>query len=451
MELPELIISEELIERIQFSVASRNAEAKLSECAVHVFAAPYSDNPHDINWQYVSSGVSCLLRNRELAKNGRKYMWSVSLCLYNASYGVLVWKARLLPNSDYTAVADNFHVFALGEVNVLIGLLFSSKEKACELHTTYTKWHQERLRDDGKKGFVSAAAQSGNEPARFRKDMISKPCNFQHIQGTQAIDECMDIEKIKADIVAALFGLGTKAGRSEAESDGRNQKSKKKRKETVKQRLEFKEIILPTAQSSVSPPPITSSPTDPSLPEVAGYVPDYAQMMHQDSHAQIAHQDSHAQIAHQDSHAQIVHQDSHAQIVHQDSHTQIAHQDGHTQIMRQDSQQGMTPTSGQSGQFNLETTAGQKELQNSGEQQLMPDPMEQLLSKHAVEPNGYKPQDLSNGMRGMAPENTPNFQNPASPAFQEYSYSIEPPRLDMSLEKEFADSVLFKSSIVTAN
>lgn len=394
--LPDLIISKELVERIQFSVSSRNAEAKLSECAAHVFAAPYSDNPHEINWQYVSSGVSCLLRNRELAKNGRKYMWSVSLCLYNASYGVLVWKAKLLPNSDYTAVADNFHVFALGEVNVLIGIMFSSKDHACELYTTYTKWHQERLRDDGKKGFVSNTAQSGKEPARFRKEMISKPCNFQHIQGTQAIDECMDIEKIKGDIVAALFGLGTKAGRSEA--DGEGQKSKKKKKEAIKQRLEFKEIILPHTQSSVSLPPIMSPASAGELPEVVGgYVPEHAQMVHQDSHS------------------------------------------------------GLTPTSGQSnGQFHLDET----NYQDSSGQPLMPDPMEELLSKT------YKPQELSNGpiANTAAPEETPNFQNPASPAFQEYSssqgsysYSIEPPRLDMNLEKEFADSILFKPSVVTAN
>lgn len=403
--LPDLIISKELIERIQFSVASRNAEAKLSECAAHVFAAPYSDNPHDVNWQYVSSGVSCLLRNRELSKNGRKYMWSMSLCLYNASYGVLVWKAKLLPNSDYTAVADNFHVFALGEVNVLIGLMFSSRDRACELYTTYTKWHQERMRDDGKKGFVSLAAQAGNEPARFRKEMISKPCNFQHIQGTQAIDECMDIEKIKADIIAALFGLGTKAGRSESDGEVRNQKSKKKKKEVVKQRLEFKEIILPqTGQISASPPPNASSPISPGLmPGVAEYAPGPVQMVHQDS------------------------------------------------------QPGLTPTSGQSGQFNLEMANSYQDrnYQDSGEHQLVPDPMEELLSKYTAQPVSNEPKNL----RGLATEETPNFQNPASPAFQEYSssqsgsysFSIDPPRLDMNLEKEFADSVLFKSSIMTVS
>lgn len=413
--LPDLVISSELVERIQFSVSSRNAEAKLSECAAHVFAAPYSDNPHDINWQYVSSGMSCLLRNRELSKNGRKYMWSMSFCLYNASYGVLVWKAKLLPNSDYTAVADNFHVFALGEVNVLIGLMFSSKEKACELNTTYKKWHQERMRDDGKKGFVSLGAQSGSEPARFRKDMISKPCNFQHIQGTQAIDECMDIEKIKADIIAALFGLGTKAGRSETDGDAA-QKSKKKKKEAVKQRLEFKEIILPQTQLSVSPPPATSpvgpgSPLPP--PNAAGFAPEQAPIAHSGS------------------------------------------------------PQGMTPTSGTSGQFNLQMTNGNGYQESSQEnsalqqQQTVPDPMEQMLSKYGGESNSYEAAQAvpsTQNFRGTAPEEVPNYQNPASPAFQEYTssqgsytYNIDPPRLDLSLEKDFVESILFKSSMMTAN
>lgn len=424
--LPELVISSELIERIQFSVSSRNAEAKLAECAAHVFAAPYSDNPHNISWEYVSSGVACLLRNRELSKNGRKYMWTVNLCLYNASYGVLVWKAKLLQNSDFTAVADNFHVFALGEVNVLIGLMFSNKEKACELNTTYTKWHQERMRDDGKKGFVSTAAQSGNEPARFRKEMISKPCNFQHIQGTQAIDECVDMERIKADIIAALFGLGTKAGRSEADSEAtQNQKSKKKKKkDPVKQRLQFKEIVLPQAQSVFSPPPppVSSSPTSPGAllqSPVGGYTTGNDQMPQQDSQP-----------------------------------TSTA-----------------TPTSGGSanGQFDFEMANGYQDSSSSGHyqdrgrqdsaQQLVPDPMEQLLSEYS----GDGHNDRSAGQpvvkeSRVVPESIPNFQNPASPAYQEYddsqgsySYSADPPRLEMDLEKEFAESMLFKSSIMTAN
>lgn len=269
--LPELTVTRDVIERIQFSVASRNAEAKLSECATHVFAASYTDNPSTIQWQYVASGVACLLRNRELAKNGKKYMWSMSLCLYNVNYGVLVWKGKLLQNCDYTAVADNFHVFALGEVNVIVGLLFSSREHACELNTTYMMWHQERIKDDGKKGPASIAAASApaaNAPnIRFKKEMISKPCNFQHIQGTQALDECLEIEKIKGDILAAFFGLGTGVGRSDMDSSN-DQKKKKKKKEPSKARLTFREISLPVTLPKSPPhqnsyPPITHQSSRP--------------------------------------------------------------------------------------------------------------------------------------------------------------------------------------------
>lgn len=423
--VPDLVISKELIERIQFSVSSRNAEAKLSECAAHVFAAQYSDNPNNIQWQYVSSGVACLLRNRELAENGRKYMWSLNLCLYNASYGVLVWKAKIHPNSDYTAVADNFHMFALGEVDVIVGLMFSSKDKACELNTTYTRWHQERVRDDGKKGNASAQAQSAGEPARFRKEMISKPCNFQHIQGTQAIDECMDIEKIKADIIAAFFGLGTKVGRSA--TDGQpSQKKKKKKKDQPKQRLQFREIILPQTQSTsdTSPPPVTT-PLGPETPPATAT--DLSPTELPPTAASVSPQDM---------------------MVHQDS-------------------QGVLPPMSQSaGQFSSEMANGYE--QSAPTQQAM-NPLLQQNSSVSLgggydpnfsptETNGYPvvTAHTQGSVRVISPsQGAPNYQNPASPAFQEYSasgqesysFNIAPQRMDMSLEKEFAESALFKSSI----
>lgn len=451
--LPELIISKELIERIQFSVSSRNAESKLGECAVHVFAAQYSDNPNNIKWQYVSSGVACLLRNRELTKNGRKYMWSMSLCLYNASYGVLVWKAKLLPNSEYTAVADNFHVFALGEVDVLVGLLYSSKERACEIHTTYIKWHQERMRDDGKKGGPLAGggggatgAQGVAEPVRFRKEMISKPCNFQHIQGTQAIDECMDIEKIKADIIAAFFGLGTKAGRSETDGDAQPQhKSKKKKKEPPKQRLEFKEILVPQTATPASPsspssssslPAATTSPVSPlplggsALPPPGGLPPS----------------------------------------------TAYASEPQH--LVHQDSQQALPPGPAVS-QYPPPPQAPTNGYQEGSLQDTPhppPNPLFQQTSSTSLggryeagfEPNGYPAGTSSSYTAGGGGAvqsrrdmgEVPNYQNPASPAFQEYGNSSQdsypynitsPVRLDMNLEKEFAESALFQPPVMTAN
>ena len=425
--LPELIISKELIERIQFSVASRNAEAKLAECACHVFAASYPDNPHETQWQYVSSGVACLLRNRELSKNGRKYMWSMSLCLYNASYGVLVWKAKLLQNSDYTAVADNFHVFALGEVNVLVGLMFSSKDKACELNTTYTTWHQERVRDDGKKGSVLNASQTG-EPTRFRKEMISKPCNFQHIQGTQAIDECMDIEKIKADIIAAFFGLGIKSSRLEStDSPAPKQKSKKK-KESAKPRLQFKEIGLPLTRSSSSP--ILSPPVSPVSPDdVPLMSPPVDPVLTESSPAALEYR-------------------SKPQVVKQLSEKLLSQLPDNTHSY---------PGNGyQDSGFQGSNYQDNRNQDGVG-----------LQSPTPLSPSGYTPgfqspgesqhsqsNDFTEGPKRDMQTSPPNYQNPASPAYQEYnstsqgsySYDLTPPRLDMNLEMD----IPFKPSVVTA-
>lgn len=436
--IPDLVISAELIERIQFSVSSRNAEAKLSECAAHVFAAPYSDNPNDIKWEYVSSGVACLMRNRELSQNSRKYMWSMSMCLYNASYGVLVWKAKLLPNSEYTAVADNFHVFALGEVNVLIGLLFSSKDRACELHTTHLKWHQERMRDDGKKGFISSGAQSGNEPARFRKEMISKPCNFQHIQGTQAIDECMDIEKIKADIVAALFGLGTKAGRSEADVVERPQKRKKK-KEPVRQRLTFKEIIVPQTQS-IGSPNFVASPVDPGFSEAPLVVESYdsepapVMMMH--------HQDSQQALTPPLSAGSGA--GGGGGRFNMDMSNGYQDTGGHQQ--QQDSS-GNQDSVGYQDSGNVQQSAGGGPGPRGDSMVMMMQSYDSEPSKQLTGQNAGQQQRTNYVAESEPP---PNYQNPASPDYQEYSYSIDPPRLDMNLEKEFSESVLFKSSLMTA-
>ena len=404
--LPDLIISSELIERILFSVSSRNAEAKVCECAAHVFASPYSDDPNGIKWQYVSSGVACILRNRELSSNGRRYVWSISLCLYNASYGVLVWKGKLLHNADYTAVADNFHVFALGEVNVLVGIMFSNKDKACELNTTYNTWNQERARDDGKKGYIAPGQSS--EPARFRKDMISKPCNFQHIQGTQAIDECMDIEKIKSDIIATFFGMGTEAGRAESDSKGsqvqeKPAKSRKKKKEPVKPRLEFREISLPHAHQGAP----VSSPLSPG----EAFVPGNMEYQPQEGMVQ-------------------------------------ADINGYPQGEGMEASYGQDPVPLGDGYNPAAAAQDSNGVPNNV-------------------PVEVKEQEFSNFSKGSSERaslrrgdqvRSPNYQNPISPDYQEYntsqgSYSNEvlPPRIDLSLEKEFSESALFKPSIMTAN
>ncbi len=268
--VPEIPISKELIERVLFSVSSRNAEAKVSECATHVFASRYVEDPHEIQWQYITSGVTCILRNRELAKNGRKYVWAMNLCLYNATYGVLVWKGKLSSVCGYTAVSDNFHVFSMSEVDGVVGLLFSDREQALDIHRNYLAWHQERVREEKSKGGTFTPPNQ----IRFRKEMISKPCNFQHIQGTQALDECLEIERIKTEVQAAFFGLGPRiTSRNETDSSASRKSGGKKKKEVVKPRLEFGQLATPHTNTDSAAVVQPFSPPPPMEQQAAGYEP----------------------------------------------------------------------------------------------------------------------------------------------------------------------------------
>lgn len=241
--LPDAQVTKDLIERVQFSVSSRNAGSKVSECLTHVFVSPYCDDPKAVSWQYVSSGVTCLLRKKELAKNGRKMMWTVHMCLYNVTYGVLVWKGAITPNSCYTAATENFHVYVMQELNAIVGLLFDEASQAREILRSYLEWDAEKVKEERGKSDASAAAP------RFGKTMISKPCNFQHIQGTQALDECLEIEKIKTDIQAVFFGLGSTRARKDMEHRSKGGK-RKKLKDAGKPRIQLQNISIPRRMST---------------------------------------------------------------------------------------------------------------------------------------------------------------------------------------------------------
>jgi hypothetical protein len=234
--LPETQVPKDVIDRVQFSVSSRNAGSKVSECLAHVFVSPYCDDPAAINWQYVSSGVTCLLRKKEVGKSGRKLVWTVHMCLYNVTYGVLVWKGAVPPNSCYTAVTDTFHVYVMHELNAVVGLLFDEASQAREFLRAYIQWDAEKVKEERAKGGGGGGSSS---PAQFRKEMISKPCNFQHIQGTQALDECIEIEKIKTDIQATFFGLGSARARDSKSGGG------KRKKDAGRPRLQLQNISVP--------------------------------------------------------------------------------------------------------------------------------------------------------------------------------------------------------------
>ena len=237
--LTEVSISSELLDRVQFSVSSRNAESAVCETVVHIFGSRMVESPTAINWKHITSGIIAILRNKELAK--KRYVWALNLCIYNVDHGVLVWKGRIPLNCQYTVVADNFHVLSLQNDEGILGMMFQSERAAGVFNETISSWIAEGTRDEKGK-----ATQSTTPSIKFRKEMISKPCNFQHIQGSQAIEQCIEIEKIKGDILSLLDSL-----KSKSETDGGKPQRKpprsKKSKEPARPHLRFSQLGMPAA------------------------------------------------------------------------------------------------------------------------------------------------------------------------------------------------------------
>lgn len=235
--LPDEALTDQLLERVQFSVSSRNAQATVCDTVVYVFGASMADSPRQIDWKYVTSGVVAMLRHRELVK--KKYMWMLNLCIYHIKHGVLVWNGKIPLNCNYTVVADNFHVLALGEGEGILGLMFQEEKAAGTFQKMVQEWIEEGHRDD------KGGKASPHPPrVKFRKEMISKPCDFQHIQGSEALDQCLEIEAVKAQILKSLTTLKHK---SRTENDGVQHRSRSKKKEAHKISMPFNQVEVPAA------------------------------------------------------------------------------------------------------------------------------------------------------------------------------------------------------------
>ena len=247
--LTEVSISSELLDRVQFSVSSRNAESSVCETVAHIFGSRMVESPTAINWKHITSGIIAILRNKELAK--KRYLWVLNLCIYNVDHGVLVWKGRIPVNCQYTVVADNFHVLSLQNDEGILGMMFQSERAAGAFYDTISSWIAEGTRDE--KG--GKAAHSTAPSVKFRKEMISKPCNFQHIQGSQAIEQCIEIEKIKGDILSLLDSL-----KSKSDTDGgkphRKPPRSKKSKEPSRPHLRFSQLGMPAASIEKEEEPV---------------------------------------------------------------------------------------------------------------------------------------------------------------------------------------------------
>lgn len=447
--VPDIPISKDLIDRILFSISSRNAEAKVSECVTHVFGSKFADDPRSIDWQYIASGVTCLLRNRELAKNGKKYVWAMNLCLYNAHYAVPVWKGKLAMNCGYTAVANNFHVFALSEVDAVIGLLFSDQKRANDVHKTYLEWHQERMRDEKGKGYVPP------QSSRFKKDMISRPCNFQHIQGTQALDECLEIEKIKSDIHDSIFGLGPRGRLGMDSPTLRSSGHGRRKKDNQKPRMEFEKVRVPyTSPYKLS----ASEPTLDTIPISEQPFDNRGSYPYEGDPNAVLYTSSPAPLS--ATYPGPVDPGSPTNHGNPLSPTIASLQSSLIATLGASSAGGGLPyetvpdlESNPAPYYNdqgHEPVSYEYDDQVPYQQEYIP-PSANGFHDNGVHDNGYQgSQNSQEGPQQIQFEaNIPSY-NPGGNG--NYGYNLSPPgRLDLNLEKEFSDSVLFKSTVVSTN
>ena len=234
--LPDEELTDKLLERVQFSVSSRNAQATVCDSVAYVFGASMPDSPRQIVWKYVTTGVVAMLRHKEIVK--KRYTWSLNLCIHHIKHGVLVWNGRIPLNCNYTVVVNNFHVLALGEGEGILGIMFQDEKAAANFHKVIQEWIEDAHKDE--KG-VKVPPQPPR--VKFRKEMISKPCDFQHVQGSEALDQCVEIEAVKAQIIKSLMALRR---RSRADIDGVH-RSRPKKKDARKYTVPFKEVGVPAA------------------------------------------------------------------------------------------------------------------------------------------------------------------------------------------------------------
>lgn len=211
-------LDKDMLDKIKFSFSSRNAESLVATCRAHVFVSSLKVSPAELasmDWKYVITGIVALLRNRVAGKKSPE--WQLSLCIVDSNYGISVWKGTLGFTCSYSVIGDRFHVFELHTVEGIMGILFESEVVAAEFQATYTKWHRERQAQDKKEKDLPPVAP------RFTRDMISKPCNFQHIAGSQALEQILDMEKLKSDVQLKIVSVGP----SKEQIDGFEKRSRK--------------------------------------------------------------------------------------------------------------------------------------------------------------------------------------------------------------------------------
>ena len=235
------MLDKAMLDKIRFSFSSRNAESLVSACRSHVFVTAMKTNPGELasmDWKYVLSGIVALLRNRVVTKRGAE--WQLSLCIVDQRYGVSVWKEPLGMTCSYSVIGDRFHIFELHSVEGILGILFESEMVAAEFQATYTKWNRERCELSEKGKDLEPLAP------RFTRDMISKPCNFQHVSGSQALEQILDIEKVKSDVQLKIQSVGPRRESVDGAAYQKPNKKLRKAATITSARFEGYPIPIPT-------------------------------------------------------------------------------------------------------------------------------------------------------------------------------------------------------------
>ena len=238
------VMDKDTLDKIRFSFSSRNAESLVSGCRAHVFVTPMKTNPGELatmDWKYVLSGIVAMLRNRVVSKKGAE--WQLSLCIVDQRYGVSVWKETLGMTCSYSVIGDRFHVFELHSVEGILGVLFESEIVAAEFQATYMKWNRERNELSERKDKAKDLAPL---VPRFTREMISKPCNFQHVAGSQALEQIMDIEKVKSDVQLKIQSVGPKRESTDGAVYQKPTKKLRKAATVTSARFEGYPIPIPT-------------------------------------------------------------------------------------------------------------------------------------------------------------------------------------------------------------
>ena len=190
IHLSNEVPTEQLFEKVKFSVASLHGQSIVCPTIVHLLGAPTTCNPSRLEWKYLGPVVVAALRTKDTSKG--KHAWALHLCMYLTRFGMLAWKTQLSYECDYTALSPEFHVLALEGDEGILGLWYQSQTEADHFNTALAQWLHEPPKND------RTPSPSRRPPSkRITKGMISSPSLCVHVQSRTPEEEQKVSEKFE--------------------------------------------------------------------------------------------------------------------------------------------------------------------------------------------------------------------------------------------------------------